>query len=193
MVPPGEYTVSLEVDDKEYSQNLAVLKDPHAEGTEADIRVQTEMLFDLWEDMNQTAAAINRIEWIRRQLYDLKAVVADLGDAEGIESGAEELDGTFVALEEKLTQMKTTDTGQDRVRWPTMLAGKIAYLASAVAVADFPPTDQHRQVHEVLRGRLDEYQEELESLVNNELAAFNKTLEEHELPRVVTGQKPETD
>ncbi len=193
LVPPGEYTVSLEVDDKEYSQNLAVLKDPHAEGTEADIRVQTEMLFDLREDMNQTAAAINRIEWIRRQLYDLKAVVADLGDAEGIESGAEELDGTLVALEEKLTQMKTTDTGQDRIRWPTMLAGKIAYLASAVAVADFPPTDQHRQVHEDLRERLDQYQEELESIVNNGLAAFNETLEEHELPRVVTGQKPETD
>ncbi len=38
-----------------------------------------------------------------------------------------------------------------------------------------------------------QYQDELESLVNNELAAFNKTLEVHELPRVVTGQKPETD
>jgi len=44
-----------------------------------------------------------------------------------------------------------------------------------------------------LRGRLDEYQEELESLVNNELAAFNETLEVHQLPCVVTGQKPETD
>lgn len=89
--------------------------------------------------------------------------------------------------------MKVTGTGQDRVRWPSMLVGKIAYLASTVAVADYPPTDQHRQVHEVLRERLHQYQEELESLVNNELAAFNKTLIDRELPRVVTGSKPETD
>jgi photosystem II stability/assembly factor-like uncharacterized protein len=193
LAPPGEYTVSLEVEGKEYSQKLKVLKDPHSEGTEGDIRAQTDMLLGLREGMNNAAEAINRIEWIRRQLYDLRAVVKDLGDADGIASGAEELDGTLIALEEKLIQMKITGTGQDRVRWPTMLVGRIAYLAQAVAVADFPPTHQHREVHEVLRERLAQYEQELEGLINSELAAFNKTLVERELPRVVTGQKPETE
>ena len=102
-------------------------------------------------------------------------------------SSAQELDGTFVALEEKLVQLRITGTGQDRVRWPMRVAGRVAYLASAVAVADFPPTDQHREVHEVLKTRYAEYQRELDRLLENELPAFNRTLEENGLPRVVTG------
>ena len=79
-------------------------------------------------------------------------------------------------------------TGQDRMRWPMRVAGRVAYLAGAV-VADFPPTDQHREVHEVLKGRYAEYQRELDRLLDNELPASNRTLEENALPRVVTGSE----
>jgi hypothetical protein len=68
-----------------------------------------------------------------------------------------------------------------------VLAGHLAYLASAVAVADFSPTDQHREVHQVLKGRLGEYQQELDELMQNVLPAFNQMLEEKNLPRLFTG------
>jgi photosystem II stability/assembly factor-like uncharacterized protein len=189
--PPGTYTVSLEVGGKELTRSLRVLKDPHSEGTDEDIRLQTEMLQELRRDLDQTAESINRIEWIRKQLQDLRGVVQAFGnaDAKAIVSASEELDGTLVALEQKLYQLKLTDTGQDRVRWPTMLAGRLAYLAGAVAVADFRPADQHREVHEVLKGRLASYQQELDSLLKNELPAFNQTLQERRLPQVVTGEE----
>ncbi|TDI45255.1 MAG: sialidase [Acidobacteria bacterium] len=186
--PPGTYTVVLKAGEHELRQTLEVLKDPSSEGSEADIRAQTEMVRTLRDELNTVADSINRIEWIRRQLEDLQAVAEDLGnDAAAIVSSAQELDGTFVALEEKLVQLRITGTGQDRVRWPMRVAGRVAYLASAVAVADFPPTDQHREVHEVLKTRYAEYQRELDRLLENELPAFNRTLEENGLPRVVTG------
>ncbi len=186
--PPGTYTVVLKAGEHELSQTLEVLKDPSSEGSEADIRVQTEMVRTLRDELNGVADSINRIEWIRRQLEDLQAVAEDLGnDAAAIVSSAQELDGTLVVLEEKLVQLRLTGTGQDRVRWPMRVAGRVAYLASAVAVADFPPTDQHREVHQVLSGRYAEYQRELDRLLENELPAFNRTLEENGLPRVVTG------
>ncbi len=101
--------------------------------------------------------------------------------------GASELEGTLVALEEKLYDLKVTDRGQDRVRFPTRLAGRIAYLANAVSVSDFRPTDQHREVHQVLKDRLNSYQLELDKLLENELPAFNRTLRERNLPTVLTG------
>ena len=186
--PPGTYTVTLQVGGKEYSQKLQVLKDPHTEGTAEDIRVQTDMVRELRDDLNRAAEAINRIEWIRRQLLDLKEVVTGLGDAESVVSDADELSGLFITLEEKLLQLRITGTGSDSSRWPTRLANHIAYLARAVAVADFPPTDQHREVHQVLKERLQEYQQELEGLLQNELPAFNRTLDERNLPRLVTGR-----
>jgi photosystem II stability/assembly factor-like uncharacterized protein len=187
--PPGTYTVVLEAGGKELRQSLSVLKDPHSEGTEEDIRLQTETLEDLRSDLDRTAEAINRIEWIRKQLEDVRGVVGALGgsDAKAVVSGAEELGGTLITLEGKLYQLKLTDTGQDRVRWPTMLAGRIAYLAGAIAVSDFRPTDQDREVARVLKERLAAYQEELDSLLKNEIAALNTTLVERSLPRVLTG------
>ena len=80
-----------------------------------------------------------------------------------------------------------TDTGQDRVRWPTRLAGRIAYLANAVSVADFRPAEQHREVHQLLKERLQTYQRELDTLLENELPAFNRTLRERDLPTIVLG------
>ena len=65
MVPPGTYTVTLEVDGTERgTRSLAVLKDPNSEGTEADILAQTQMMLALSGDYDEAAEAINRIEWI---------------------------------------------------------------------------------------------------------------------------------
>ena len=194
LMPPGTYDVTLKVgEDFEQTQKLELRKDPHSKGTMEDIRLQTEMLFELRDDMNAVAESINRIEWIRRQLMDVKAVAAELGgDTEALVSNADELTGTFVAVERKFLQIKATGTGQDFARWPWMLASRINYLASSVATADFRPTDQHREVHQVLKDRLAEYQAELEGLMTNELPAFNDALEENQLPTVVTGAEPTT-
>jgi len=192
LAPPGIYTVTLSIgegdDALSLEQSLEVIKDPHSAGTEEDIRLQTVMASALRDDMNALAEAVNQIEWVRRQLKDVKAVAADLGSGtEALVSNAEELDGTFVALEEKFLQLRATGTGQDFARWRARLAGRIAYLAGSVATADFPPTDQHRQVHEELKERLAQFQTELDGLLEGELPAFNDTLQENGLPRVITG------
>ena len=190
LMPPGTYNLTLQVGDKEYTQELQVLKDPHSKGTEEDIRLQTEMMLELHKDMSALADSINRIEWIRRQLRDLQAVAKELAvDPEAMVSNADELAGTFVTLEGNMLQLRATGTGQDFARWPAMLAGKIAYLAGAVAVADFRPVDQHREVHQLLKEKLQQYHRELDELLENELPAFNQTLEENNLPRIVAGRE----
>ena len=50
------------------------------------------------------------------------------------------------------------ETSRDQT---AQLAGRIAYVAGAVASHDFPPTDQMRVVHGILRERLAATQTEL--------------------------------
>lgn len=188
--PPGTYTLVLQVGEEEHTRSLEVLKDPNSEGSEEDIRLQTEMVREIRADLNGAADAINRIEWIRRQIRDLEPIAEELGgNTEAVLDSADELEGTLITLEGKLLQLKLTGTGQDGVRWPTMLSGRLSYLASAVQVADFPPTDQHREVHQELKARLSDYQRELDELLQSQLPAFNQSLEENGLPRVVTGSE----
>ncbi|HAK55078.1 MAG TPA: sialidase, partial [Acidobacteria bacterium] len=148
--PPGTYTVVLDVDGQEQRQSLEVRKDPNSEGSEADIAAQLAMARELRGNHEEVAGAINQLEWIRRQLYDLQAVLTDAGDdrASLVEAIAE-VDGTVIAVEEKMVQLRRTGTGQDNIRWPTMLQGRLAYLIRNVATYDFPPNDQQREVQGV--------------------------------------------
>ncbi len=188
VAPPGSYTVTLEVAGQEYTQQLQLLKDPNSEGTEQDIAAQTAMLLELRDDMNTAADMINGIEWVRRQTYDLVAVLEDQGGAEEIVTAAEELDTKLIGVEQNLIQMKLTGTGQDGIRWPAMLVGKLGHLANAVATADFPPTDQAREVHALLREGLQRHQGELDEVLRTDLVEFNRMLGERELAPVIAGR-----
>jgi hypothetical protein len=150
--PPGTYTVVLKVDGQEYRQTLQVVKDPHSEGSEANIAAQLAIVRELRDDHDRVAHAINQLEWIRRQLYDLQAVLEDMGaeDKAPLIKALGEVDGTLIAVEEKLIQVTLTGTGQDGSQSPIMLSGRLRYLASTVSIYDFPPTDQQREVQAVL-------------------------------------------
>jgi photosystem II stability/assembly factor-like uncharacterized protein len=184
--PPGTYSVTLSVGGQEYTQSLTVLKDPNSEGSEANIHTQLALVTEIRDDLNAASDMVNRIEWVRRQLYDLKAVLEDQGDADEIVASAEQLDGKLIAVEEKLFQVRLTGTGQDGVRWPAKLVGRLGYLAGAVATADFPPADQHYEVHQVLKERLQRVRLELEALLGTDLPAFNRMLQQRNLAPVIT-------
>ena len=128
---------------------------------------------------------INQIELTRKQIYDLKAVLEDDESATEILAAADQLDEKLVAVEENLFQMKLTRRGQDFIRWPVKLVFKLTHLANGVGVSDFPPMPQQREVHEVLRARLRQYQAELAEVLRTDLAAFNRMLQERNIANVI--------
>jgi photosystem II stability/assembly factor-like uncharacterized protein len=182
--PPGTYTVTLSVDGEDVgNQQLTVLKDPNSEGSLADIQAQTALVEEVVGELEDAAAIVNQIELIRRQLYDLKPVLSEGGDAEDLISGADELDAKLIEVEEQLLQLK--NTGPDGVRWPAMVIGRLRYLIGNVTNADFAPTDQQREVLEVLRGQLRDAGAQLEALLEGDVAAFNRMLQERGLTPVI--------
>ena len=90
--PPGTYTVTLRVGDATHTQQLEVRKDPHSEGTMADIELQIAALADIRADLEATGELINRVEWVRRQVLDARAVLEDRGDAAELVAAADSLE-----------------------------------------------------------------------------------------------------
>ncbi len=90
------------------------------------------MMLALRDDYDEAADAINWIEWIRRQLYDLRAVMEERDDAGTVLEGIAGLDEKLIAVEEELIQLRTTGTGQDGVRYPAKVIGKLEALVSLV-------------------------------------------------------------
>jgi hypothetical protein len=187
--PPGAYTVTLEVNGEAYSQPLTVLQDPHAEGSMADIQAQFAMLTEIRNDLDDAAVAINRIEWIRRQLQDLVTILEDQGGAEDLAEGAQGLEGSLIDIEEVLIQLRLTGTGQDGVRYPAKVVSKLGHLRNGVESADFAPTDQQREVHALLRGLLRQAESDLQALIDSELADFNGQLRDRGLNPLISQEQ----
>ncbi len=103
------------------------MKDPHSESSEKDIAEQNKMVMNIQSNINETASLINRIEMIRSQLYDIRTMTKDHEVAEEISTAVESLDKKLISVEGELYQMKLTGTGQDGIRWPAKLAGKLGY------------------------------------------------------------------
>ena len=81
--------------------------------------------------------------------------------------------------------MQLKNTGPDGVRWPSMIAGRLQYLQGTVGTADFPPTDQHAEVAQLLSDQIDEVVVRLEAVLADELAEFNRMLQAR-VGRVIT-------
>ena len=185
--PPGDYTVVLETGAITDTQQLTVLKDPHSEGSASDIAAQVALVREMQADADAAATVVNEIEWIRRQLDDLDDVLEDRGEPDLVDV-AGELNGTLIAVEERLMQLWSTGTGQDGVRWPAKALSRLTYLAGTVATADFPPTDQQREVYAVLQERLELAHQELQALLANDLPAFNRMLQGRGMGTVISRQ-----
>ncbi len=182
--PPGTYTVVLELDGEEVGrQSLTVLQDPSSEGSMEDILAQKELLDDIVDTRNRVAGIVNEIELLRRQIHDLNPVLEAADDAEDILEAGAALDSVLIEVEAELVQLK--DTGTDGVRWPAMISGRLSYLQGAVGTADFPPTDQHAEVAQILSDQVDEVEARFREVTANQLAEFNRMLQAR-LGRVIT-------
>jgi hypothetical protein len=182
--PPGTFTVQLTVDGQSHTQPLRLLKDPHSEGSEADISEQMDFLRTVRDDYVAVTRMINGTELIRKQLADLATVLAG-PDHEPVRDAARELDRTLVEFEENLHQMRITG-GQDGMRWPAKLVSKLRPLFSQVGSSDFPPTDQQAEVGRMLAGEIRDLETRYRGLVSQDLAEFNAMLRQQNVPNVVT-------
>jgi len=183
--PPGNYTVTLTVGEEKFSQKLNVLKDPHSEGAESDIRTQTQFLTGLRDEMNSLGRSVNQIESIRAQLANLEKELGTDETATAIRKAADDLSEKLIAAESKVLQLKLTGRGQDDVRWPPMLAQKIGFLANETGSSDFPPTTEEVALGKELKEQGDQFQQEYQQIVSKDVTPFNAMLREKNIPNII--------
>jgi photosystem II stability/assembly factor-like uncharacterized protein len=188
LMPPGKYNVSMVSGDQKFTSSGTIIKDPSTEGSIDDVNAQTELLIKMHKDYDQAGKMVNEIELIRRQLYDLRDVMK-VKKLKKLIKSVTELDSLMKGVEGKLVQLKYTGTGQDDVRYPEMIIGKIGYLANAVASADFAPADQHKEVYTMLKSKLDEAQVAFDKLMSGPFTAFMKQLEENKIAPIISDFK----
>ena len=185
LAPPGTYTVTLDAAGQTVSQPLTVRKDPNTAGSEADIQAQTKTIREVRDNMNKTAALINRAEAIRAQIGNLKTFLGDDAAAKELIAAGDDLDKRVVSVEQRLFNITATGRGQDFLRMPSQLLEKLAHLADTLQLGDFAPTDQQLEVHKELTGQVASAETDLGAVVTKDLATFNDMLRRRNIGAVV--------
>lgn len=182
---PGTYTVKLLAGGKEYTQKLRILKDPHSTGTDADIQTQTKLVEHLQNELNAMADTVNQLESVRAQLNQLETQLGDDANSKSIRDAATDLNNKLTDFEGTLLQLKATGRGQDDVRWASMLAEKLAYLARELSSTDFPPTTQQVAVADELSKKAEQARNEGQQLMSKDVAAFNSMLRQRNVANII--------
>ena len=185
LAPPGVYTLKLSVGDKEFTQKLIVKKDPHSAGTGEDIKAQTKILLEIFENVNTVVDIINQAELIRKQLYNLNELIKENKEADPVIKASRELDSQFIAVEDFFFSMGLTGSG-DGLRWPDKFYVRLNTLAYSIGQSDFPPTTQQLEVQAKFKKQLAEYKTRFNKIVKEDLEAFNQLLKEKNIQNIIS-------
>ncbi len=180
LAPPGRYTARVTAGEHSAEVSFEVRKDPASAGTLAEIAEKHEFLMTIREQLNELAAMVDELEWMRRELEGLRE--RHRGDEvfEALLESAAEIEGTVIAVEGRLFDTGLTGSREDAFRAPMRLYGRFGALANDAGHdgADFHPTDQQREVHALLSERLDTAREEFRRLRDETLPPFWRALTE---------------
>jgi len=183
MATPGVYSVKLKAGDVEQTQSFELLKDPNTEGSLSDILAQKELLDKIRADYEEISTTVNEAERLRRQLRDLMPMVS--GD---VLAEVKSLDSVATSVENQMIQLKHTGKGQDAIRLPGMIAEKLGYLASTVAIGDFKPADPYMEVYTQLHAEWLAVQKAWEQIKNENVDSMRDTMKENQVGPLIFGE-----
>jgi photosystem II stability/assembly factor-like uncharacterized protein len=185
---PGAYTVRVTIGGEEFRKPLTVLKDPFSTGTRADIEEQVAFSLQMRDQISEITSGIERMEHTRVQLEAAAAALASDTTAAEVRAEVERLTLVATALEGRLVDVNLTGAREDSFRNPMRLYGRFSALASDVdwKGADFVPTVQQRQVHDVLTDRFEEARDAIQAFIDGELNQLNDRLRALGRPAIVS-------
>ncbi len=181
-VLPGTYTIRLSALGEEKVGKIEVRMDPEVEVSEADLEAQHEAAKRLTRMQQEASEALTTITGLQGQFKSLT------GDLEA--HGDETLIAEAEAITDKLETLRlklVSDPGG--YRSPTQLQGKVNSLLSAVGSVSHRPTAAQSEWIDTFDSELRAVRAELDTLVNQDVVAFNRKMNESGVPRVFVKPK----
>ncbi len=169
---PGDYKVSLKVNDDIQTQSFTILANPRAESTQADMERQFQFITDVNETMDVAHKSIKKIRNIREQLTAFETQYKDNDNVKELLEKSKTLKEEFTKIEEALYQTQNR-SGQDPLNFPIKLTNKLGHLNALVGMGDFGPTDQDIAVKDELTQQIKTQLDAFNKLMSDEITAFN--------------------
>lgn len=184
--PIGKYQVRLRAEKKSFTQPFEIKMNPNLKGvTEADIRAAFEVALRIRDKETEANEAVILIRDMRSKLESAIKTSTD----DQLKTKSESFIKNITAIEEELYQTKNR-SGQDPLNFPIKLNNRIAALRRSLETGDGKPTAGVGKVFEELSKELNVLQVKLDQLMQSELPAINKTLDDKGIKPIKLRERP---
>ena len=185
---PGNYTVRLIAGKDTLSRPFEVAPDPRLSTTTDEYRQQFALAQQGLAKLTALTESVLRVQDIQAQVDKRSAQAEEAGHGTRVKPLAKELRGKFEGVRAELYEVYTK-ADQATLNYPVKLYQQFITLNEQVQMGDHRPTDQHAAIYQDLTQRLTVQLTLLRKLEENDLAAFNKLMQELGLPPVFAAPK----
>ncbi len=173
-VAPGSYTVTLKAGEVELTQPFNIVKPSNLPATQADLDAQYDLVLRIHNQLDRTAKTINRMRDLRGQLDGWAKRAAGREGGAQVAEAAKALSAKALEVEKTLQIPDLRPGMADNINQGVRLFAKLEELPPVIALGDYRPTDVAEVVFASLKERIETQIARFETLVSDDLAAFNK-------------------
>jgi hypothetical protein len=187
-VGPGAYKVRLTAGGRTLTESFEVRPHPGGYAKPEDLKAQYDLLAAIRDRLSEAHATVLGIRDVRAQVKDLGERAERLGKGEALKKQAATVAAKLTGVEEKLIN-PNIKSDEDDLNYEPMLDHDFTYLAGLVASADAKPTASALVYYDALKKRLDAIVAEYRSLLDKDVADFNRASDAAGVPRIAPAPK----
>jgi len=178
---PGKYKARFTYGKDSAEIPFVIKADPNYKMTEADYDAQVGFLLQVRDKFSEVQRAIKQIRSLRSQINEFTAKLETGDGVKDIKKMGDSINKQMTAVEEALYQTKSK-SGQDVLNFPIRLNDKLAGLYGVASSGQNPPSKQSREAFAELGGQSDVQLAKLKKIMDTDLKAFNKMINDKQLP-----------
>lgn len=186
LVPPGDYTATMTIDGWTIAQKLAVVNDPRSHAGPAAMEALYQTTESVLHELSQLDVALNRLDAIRAQLGALQVVARSTPDEAAVKAAVEKFEQQMKAVQGQITS--NPGAAESILRAPDKIREHLLVLDGTLEGAGDAPTPAILQQKQLLDPEYQAAIRDFNHFLETDVAAFNRTMSEHRLTGVVTGE-----
>ncbi|MEI8074753.1 MAG: glycosyl hydrolase [Bacteroidota bacterium] len=184
---PGKYSARFRYGKDSVDVPFVIKADPNYKMTEADYDAQVGFLLQIRDKFSEVQNGIKNIRAVRTQITDFTAKLDTAGTKE-LKAQGDSINKQLTAIEEALYQTKSKSF-QDVLNFPIRINDKLAGLYGVAASGQNPPSKQARETLADLGSQADVQLAKLKKILDTDLKAYNKLINEKQVPVIGIKEK----
>jgi len=188
-VPPGTYTARLIVGADTMSRQFAVIADPRATATTADLVAQFDAAQRVRARINEIVDRVERLEDLQAQLDARVTQTKDQAYAKQVADAAKAARAKLEVVRDQLYEIGC-HVDQCTLDMPVRLYNWFITLNAQVQTGAYAPTQQHGEIYNDLSSKLAVQLGALDRIEQDDIRKFNELLQGLGVPSVFVKPKP---